>query len=94
MKRARICSVLAIIMVLLMVSGSAAVLRDQEEYTPDGTLEEVNTDRSQVYVDGEGYFVDSEQKVVHEETEQFRQEQFQQNPVQVNPTVQIGRAHV
>ena len=48
-------------MTLLIVCALAVILNGQEEYVPQVQAAQMNVERSQVYLDGEGYKLDQQQ---------------------------------
>lgn len=65
---------LAIVFTLAFCVFVTATLFASSSYVPEDTVQELNYERSQVYVDGTGYILDNYTKKEHEEQEEQRQE--------------------
>lgn len=81
-KKKHIFLAAAAAMALLIVCALAVFLNNQEEYVPQVQAAELNVDRSQVYLTGEGYKLDQQQKKIHQEQEKQREERIKQKQKQ------------
>ena len=66
--------VAAAAMTLLIVCALAVILNGQEEYVPQVQAAQMNVERSQVYLDGEGYKLDQQQEKIHQQQEKQRED--------------------
>ena len=65
----------------------SATLSDREPYAPENEVENMNYERSQVYVDGTGYKLDSYKKKEHKEEEVKHRQIIQKKPEIRRPVV-------
>ncbi len=72
--RRRFFLVAAVAMTLVIVCSLAVILNGQEEYVPQVQAAQLNVERSQVYLDGEGYQLDQEQDKIHQKQEKQREQ--------------------
>ena len=88
MSKARRFLVAAAALTLLLVCGTAFFLHGQEEYVPQAQATKVDTERSQVYLTGEGYELDKQQEKIHEKQEKQREQkqvEKRQDPKRIRP---------
>ena len=88
MSKARKFLVAAAALTLLLVCGTAFFLHGQEEYVPQAQATKVDTERSQVYLTGEGYELDKQQEKIHEKQEKQREQkqvEKRQDPKRIRP---------
>lgn len=76
--RKRIFLVAAAAMTFVIVCSLAYILNGQKEYVPQVQAADLNVERSQVYLDGEGYQLDQEQDKIHKQQEKEREEKIEQ----------------
>ena len=74
MSRKRIFLIAAAAMTLLLVCGMGVFLHGQEEYVPQAQATQMDVERSQVFLTGEGYKLDKKQEKVHQKQEKQREE--------------------
>ncbi|MBR2547283.1 MAG: DUF4430 domain-containing protein [Eubacterium sp.] len=73
-------ALLALAFTLAFCVFVTATLFAGSSYVPEDTVQDLNFERSQVYVDGAGYVLDSYTKKEHEEQEEQRQEIIEEEP--------------
>ena len=78
---------LALLFTLAFCVFVTATLFASSSYVPEDTVEELNYERSQVYVDGTGYSLDDNSKKQHKEEEEEREiiQQEDPKPQEVEP---------
>ena len=74
MRRRRAFLVAAAAMILLLVCALTFILKGQEEYVPQVQASQLNVERSQVYLTGEGYKLDQKQEKIHQKQEKQREQ--------------------
>ena len=76
--RKRIFTIVSLAMVLFLGGGAAIFLHAQDEYVPPEIPEGVDVQRSQVYLSGTGYEIDSNREKTHKKEEKKKEEQKQE----------------
>lgn len=78
-KKRRIYGILVLGLAAVAIIAVAIFLHTQNAYVPDNTVEQMDVQRSQVYLSGKGYTIDKQQAKEHNKTEKAREAENKKN---------------